>query len=124
MGYRSGRRTLLPRETYSSLQTSRRYLRIRLGNKAHPAARDSPAKRLAFVRTTRSNGVPAVLNSLSDFAPVGTTPDRGDDSRFGFSTGRSGDGCGKHLIDPHPFGSTISACATGGIQTGAVRNAG
>src|ERR1017187_4617608 len=86
MGYRSGRhsgrRTLLPRETYSSLQTSRRYLRIRLGNKAHPAARDSRAKRRAFVRATRSNGVPAALNSLSDFAPVGTTPDREDDSRF------------------------------------------
>ena len=84
MGYRSGRRTLLPRETYSSLQTSRRYLRIRLGNKVHPAARDSRAKRRAFVPTTRSNGVPAVLNSLSDFAPVDATPDRGTTRDLGF----------------------------------------
>jgi hypothetical protein len=38
-----------------------------------------------------------------------------------FSTGPSGDGCGKHLIDPHPFGSTISAHAT--FSTSPVRNA-
>src|SRR3954447_9032354 len=40
---------LLPRETYSSLQTSGRYLSIRHGNKAHPTARDSPSKRRTLV---------------------------------------------------------------------------
>src|SRR3982751_4073810 len=40
---------LLPRETDRSLQTSGRYLSIRHGNKAHPAARESPSKRRTLV---------------------------------------------------------------------------
>src|ERR1039457_1831163 len=57
-----------------------------------------------------SAGGPCIPEKLivvfRNLAPVDATPDRGDDSRFGLSTGPSGDGCGKHLIDPHPFGST------------------
>src|SRR5215813_13631085 len=41
-------RALSPREPYSSLQTSRRYLRIRHGNKAEPAVRKSELKRFTL----------------------------------------------------------------------------
>src|SRR5262249_2916804 len=51
-------KALSPREPYSSLQTSRRYLRIRHGNKAEPAVRKSELKRLPLRAWIRNRGLP------------------------------------------------------------------
>src|SRR5499427_9297968 len=51
-------KALSPRDPYSSLQTSRRYLRIRHGNKAEPAVRKSWLKRLTLRAWIRNRGLP------------------------------------------------------------------
>jgi hypothetical protein len=50
-----------------------------------------------------------VLNNISDTTPVDAMPDRSAEVQTRSSTGPSRDGCGKHPVDPHGFGSTISS---------------
>jgi hypothetical protein len=50
-----------------------------------------------------------VLNNISDTTPVDAMLDRSAEVQTRSSTGPPRDGCGKHPVDPHDFGATISS---------------
>src|SRR5215471_18224783 len=100
-------RALSPREPYSSLQTSRRYLRIRHGNKASPRFENLCQNVVRWGLILVTAVLPVELLYPISRPSTSHRTGRCDSLVWVFPQPARADYCGKPSIDPRPFGSTI-----------------